>query len=377
MEHLTTRIWAAALSLLLSFVPAGAWALGLGNIEVSSTLNEPLQARIDLSALQSGDLDSMQVQLASAEQFRRAGIDRPFELSKLQFTTLADGADSGHIAITTRDPVVEPFLNFLVEVTWPRGRIVREYTLLLDPPVYGAAISTQARQELAEIQARALQQPSAPEPAAAPIGLWARFSQQAHRTPDRVALHCKGERLSYRELEHRSLAIAAAAKSLGADLETVVGLMLHRSPDLLAALLGAACAGAAYLPLDPSHPQPRLQAMLSDCRAGLIVTESGLLDQLPQTTTARPLLLEEGCLGRKNDFFEAQPGRTSKKSFFLPRHPERHRGFPEVDAENLAYVLFTSGSTGRPKGVEVTQGGLTRYLQWCAENYFRFPGRGD
>ncbi|MDX1434891.1 MAG: hypothetical protein R3286_20790, partial [Gammaproteobacteria bacterium] len=167
MEHLTTRIWASALSLFLLFIPAGAWALGLGNIEVSSTLNEPLQARIDLNALHSGDLDSMQVQLASAEQFRRAGIERPFQLSKLKFTTVADGPDAGHIAITTRDPVVEPFLNFLVEVTWPRGRIVREYTVLLDPPVYGAAISTRAKQELAEIQARALQPPSAPEPAPA------------------------------------------------------------------------------------------------------------------------------------------------------------------------------------------------------------------
>ncbi|NIU80052.1 MAG: peptigoglycan-binding protein LysM, partial [Gammaproteobacteria bacterium] len=146
----------------------GAWALGLGNIEVNSTLNEPLRARIALSALQSGDLDGMQVQLASPEQFKRAGINRPFVLSKLKFNTVDDGSEGGHIDVTTREPVVEPFLNFLVEVTWPRGRIVREYTVLLDPPVYGAAISTREKKNLAEIQARALQEQPAPEPVPAP-----------------------------------------------------------------------------------------------------------------------------------------------------------------------------------------------------------------
>ncbi len=168
MEHVTTRIWAAALSVLLLLVPAGAWALGLGSIEVHSKLNEPLQARIDLSSLQSGDLDSMQVQLASARQFERAGIQRPFQLSRLKFTAVEDGSDTGHINVTTRGAVVEPYLNFLIEVTWPRGRIVREYTLLLDPPVYGAAISSRAKKDLAEIQARALEEQPAPEPAPAP-----------------------------------------------------------------------------------------------------------------------------------------------------------------------------------------------------------------
>ncbi len=168
MEHVTTRIRAAALLALLLLIPAGAWALGLGNIEVKSTLNEPLQTRIVLSSLQDGDLDGMQVQLASARQFKRAGIQRPFQLSKLKFTAVEDGSGFGHINVTTRDPVVEPFLNFLIEVTWPRGRIVREYTVLLDPPVYGAAISSKAKKDLAEIQARALEEQTAPEAAPAP-----------------------------------------------------------------------------------------------------------------------------------------------------------------------------------------------------------------
>ena len=117
MEHVTTRSWAVALSAFLLLAPTGAWALGLGNIEVNSTLNEPLRARIELKSLQPGDLEGMQVQLGDAEQFRRAGIQRPFQLSKLKFVAAEDATGAGgHINITTPDAVVEPFLNFLVEV---------------------------------------------------------------------------------------------------------------------------------------------------------------------------------------------------------------------------------------------------------------------
>ena len=106
MEHVTTRSWAAALAVFLLFVSAGAWALGLGNIEVGSTLNEPLRARIELKSLQSGDLEGMQVQLAGADQFKRAGIQRPFQLSKLKFSAVEGASGDGHIDVTTRGAVV-------------------------------------------------------------------------------------------------------------------------------------------------------------------------------------------------------------------------------------------------------------------------------
>jgi pilus assembly protein FimV len=168
MEHLTMRIWPAVLSLLLLLVPVSASALGLGQIEANSALNEPLQARIDLRALQDGDLDGMQVRLGTSEQFKRAGIPRPFVLSKLKFETVPGGRDSSYIRVTTVKSVVEPFLNFLVEVTWPRGRIIREYTILLDPPVYGAAISSKAKEDLATVRITEEPQAAAPAPLPAP-----------------------------------------------------------------------------------------------------------------------------------------------------------------------------------------------------------------
>ncbi len=135
------RIAALGSVLLLSALPVWVGALGLGSIDLKSGLNQPLEARIPLSSLQAGDLENLHVGLAAPEHFQRAGIDRPFFLAKLKFRpqTAADG--TSYVRVFSRQRVSEPFLNFLIEVSWPRGRVIREYTLLLDPPVYGAAIS--------------------------------------------------------------------------------------------------------------------------------------------------------------------------------------------------------------------------------------------
>lgn len=111
------------------------YALGLGDIHVNSALNQNLDASIDLLSVEKGRLDDIRVTLASPKAFERAGVERPYLLTNLHFKPerLPDG--SAVIRITTRNPIREPFLNFLVEVNWPKGRVVREYTLLLDPPV--------------------------------------------------------------------------------------------------------------------------------------------------------------------------------------------------------------------------------------------------
>ena len=138
------------LALLTILLAEGVAALGLGNIEVRSALNEPLDARVPLRSVQGGDIAGMSVALGSPEQFARAGIERPFVLTALKFEPVARGSKS-YIKLTTREPVTEPFLNFLVEVNWPKGRAIREYTVLLDPPVYGAAITSTVQQTVATI----------------------------------------------------------------------------------------------------------------------------------------------------------------------------------------------------------------------------------
>ena len=120
--------------LLLSAIPLWAQALGLGELELNSGLNQPFDARIKLLSPTAGDLNNLKVQLADIDAFRRAGVDRPFILSKLKFEIEINETGADYIRVTSREPIREPFLNFLVEANWSNGRLFREYTVLLDPP---------------------------------------------------------------------------------------------------------------------------------------------------------------------------------------------------------------------------------------------------
>ena len=113
-----------------------AFALGLGPLEATSALNEPFAGRIEVIGAKAEDFDSLNIALAGEEQFRRAGIERAAVLFQLRFS-VADSADGkDYISITSRDSIREPFLNFLLEMNWGNGRLLREYTVLLDPPLY-------------------------------------------------------------------------------------------------------------------------------------------------------------------------------------------------------------------------------------------------
>ncbi|WP_394169239.1 FimV/HubP family polar landmark protein [Saccharospirillum alexandrii] len=117
-----------------------AHALGLGDIELNSNLNEPLDADIELTQLRGLTAGEIIPTLASNDAFVRAGIERSFFLSNIQFSLEENEAGDLIIALETRQPVREPFLNFLVEVNWPGGRLLKEYTLLLDPPVFDTGV---------------------------------------------------------------------------------------------------------------------------------------------------------------------------------------------------------------------------------------------
>ena len=121
---------------LLVLIPGQAFSLGLGDITVDSVLNQPLQAQINLISARVEELDEVRVELAPADVFDRVGIPRPFFLTQLKFTSIALPGGGAAIRVTSKDPVKEPFLTFLVEVTWPNGRLLREYTVLLDPPEF-------------------------------------------------------------------------------------------------------------------------------------------------------------------------------------------------------------------------------------------------
>jgi pilus assembly protein FimV len=124
-----------AVAVATALSPIGALALGLGEIHTRSALNQAFKADIDLLSINQEELQDVRVTLASREAFEQAGMDRPYLLTGLKFAPMLTPAGKPVISITSRDAIREPFLNFLIEVNWPKGRLVREYTVLLDPPV--------------------------------------------------------------------------------------------------------------------------------------------------------------------------------------------------------------------------------------------------
>ncbi|HET8698220.1 MAG TPA: FimV/HubP family polar landmark protein, partial [Gammaproteobacteria bacterium] len=115
--------------------PLGAWGLGLGDIELQSALNQPFQAQIVLVSATPEELAGLKIALAGDDAFSRYGLERPAFLSQLQFRIVTDRAGRSVVQVSSRESIAEPFVTLLVEATWPRGRLLREYTVLLDPPV--------------------------------------------------------------------------------------------------------------------------------------------------------------------------------------------------------------------------------------------------
>ncbi|MGH8550745.1 MAG: FimV/HubP family polar landmark protein [Methylococcales bacterium] len=127
------RNFSKTLTLMGLLAPVGANALGVGEIKLHSALNQVLEAEIPLITSSAESSSDIRVSLASPTAFVNAGIERPYYLSRLRFTPVVK---NGRIVvkISSKDVIREPFLNFLIEVNWPTGRMLREFTVLLDPP---------------------------------------------------------------------------------------------------------------------------------------------------------------------------------------------------------------------------------------------------
>src|SRR6185369_9370117 len=171
---------------------------------------------------------------------------------------------------------------------------------------------------------------------------------QAATRPEATALACDDKYLSYGKLNAQANQLARYLRDLGAGPEQRVGVCMQRSAEMVVAQLGILKAGAAYVPLDTAYPQLRLQYMVED---------SG----------ARVLLVDEAGGEKLTE--------TKAKVVVLPQHwptisgESRENIEGGVCGDNLAYVTYTSGSTGRPKGVAVRHGGLTNLINWHLQTY--------
>lgn len=171
---------------------------------------------------------------------------------------------------------------------------------------------------------------------------------QAAADPAAIAVVQDRDRLSYGELNQRANLLAHYLRQRGVGAEVPVGVCLENSIDLTVALLAVVKSGGACLPLDPAYPKERLQLMLEDSHAPLLLTREGLLPELASPHTERICLHSiEGTLKRES----------------------RQNLEPQTTPASLAYVIYTSGSTGKPKGVMLTHGGLVNYISAAIKLY--------
>nr|WP_275899242.1 non-ribosomal peptide synthetase [Pyxidicoccus caerfyrddinensis] len=184
------------------------------------------------------------------------------------------------------------------------------------------------------------------EALSSPVPLHTLIAEQAARHPERPALACEGQVLTYGELDARANQLAWHLRSLGVGPEKCVALCMERSVDTVVALLGIWKAGGAYVPLDPAQPALRLQALVEEVSAPVVVTHSAQAAAF-ESSQVRQVLLDRDAGLLASQPMDGPPGGVSP--------------------ENIAYVLFTSGSTGRPKGVAVSHGQLAHYVHAATE----------
>ena len=180
----------------------------------------------------------------------------------------------------------------------------------------------------------------------------------AARTPAAAAIEWMGSAMTYAELTRRSGALAERLRTAGFGSGSVAALSVERSPDMVVGMLAALEAGGAYLPLDPALPARRLEFLLADAKAEVILTAERLAERFRGSSV--PLVLLD------------EPGGNAG-----PDHASSDVSPAGEDARNspgLAYVIYTSGSTGEPKGVEATRRGLSNFVGWARREFALGPG---
>lgn len=182
------------------------------------------------------------------------------------------------------------------------------------------------------------------------------FEAQAAQTPQAGALRFGEVAMSYAELNAAANRLAAWLRTQAVGPEAVVGLCLERSAELVIGLLAIMKAGGAYLPLDPSYPAARLDFMLADAGAAVLLTQERLAARMNPSVGAVVL-----CLDTQREVYAGLP-ETNPESGVTP--------------ENLAYLIYTSGSTGQPKGTLIAHRSLVNYLSWAARRYEVALGEG-
>lgn len=175
------------------------------------------------------------------------------------------------------------------------------------------------------------------------------IAQQAEVTPENIAVSFEGQTLTYQELHQRSNQLAHYLQQRGVKPDDLVGICVDRSLEMLVGLLGVLKAGGAYVPIDPNYPPDRVEYMIENSQAKVLLTQQQLVNSLPAKEAKKSLVI---CL-------DTDWPLIAQESQEMP--------IASVTPENMAYVIYTSGSTGKPKGVQVLHRGAVNFLKSMRE----------
>uniref|UniRef100_A0A2P1CZF5 AptA n=2 Tax=unclassified Phormidium TaxID=2609805 RepID=A0A2P1CZF5_9CYAN len=174
------------------------------------------------------------------------------------------------------------------------------------------------------------------------------FEAQVEKNPDAVAVWQLGQQLTYRELCDRANQLANYLQSLGVKPETLVGICVERSLDMIVGLLGILKAGGAYIPLDPAYPTERITDIIADTQLNILLTQERFQSKLPNYTGTTICLDKDWSI-------------VAQQSVANP--------VSNVQLHNLAYLIYTSGSTGKPKGVMIEHQSLMNFVMTAIQEY--------
>jgi amino acid adenylation domain-containing protein/non-ribosomal peptide synthase protein (TIGR01720 family) len=173
------------------------------------------------------------------------------------------------------------------------------------------------------------------------------FEEQAERTPDNTALVFEENILTYKQLNNQANQIARVLRKKGVTFNSIVGIMAHRSLELVIGIIAVLKAGGAYLPIDPEYPEDRIAYILEDSEADIILTQSKLADKVRFNKSIDIIDLED------QDFYRGNDENLNIMS----------------NSHNLAYIIYTSGSTGKPKGVMIEHTSVVNILTALQKKY--------
>ncbi|WP_278286427.1 MULTISPECIES: non-ribosomal peptide synthetase [Clostridium] len=172
------------------------------------------------------------------------------------------------------------------------------------------------------------------------------FEMQVEKTPDNIAVVYEKQSLTYKELNERANLLGRTLTKKGVGADSIVGIMVKRSLEMIVGIMGILKAGGAYMPIDPEYPDDRIEYMLENSETKLVLVENKFKDRINKNNVEVCSLNDEELYKESN----ANLGKTAS-------------------AENLAYVIYTSGTTGKPKGVMIEHKGIVNRINWMQKKY--------